>query len=171
LMPSAAASNTPANTAGRDVAVPTVQVPADDAALRPPVVANAVLGPSPAQAASGDSPDPVPPAAPSAQPQAVARTTATAPLPAAEPPAPAASLVKAQNRALEREHQKLERERQQLKKQLAAERAERERLKEQSEQERERVRKAQLLIEEARKSAHTAWDRINTDTPEAFPEQ
>ena len=171
LMPSAAASNTPANTAGRDVAVPTVQVPADDAALRPPVVANAVLGPSPAQAASVDSPDPVPPAAPSAQPQAVARTTATAPLPAAEPPAPAPSLVKAQNRALEREHQKLERERQQLKKQLAAERAERERLKEQSEQERERVRKAQLLIEEARKSAHTAWDRINTDTPEAFPEQ
>jgi len=155
-MPSAAASNTPANTAGRDVAVPTVQVPADYAALRPPVVANAVLSPSPVQAA---------------QPQAAAQTTATAPLPAAEPPAPAPSLVKAQNRALEREHQKLERERQQLKKQLAAERAERERLKEQSEQERERVRKAQLLIEEARKSAHTAWDRINTDTPEAFPEQ
>lgn len=169
LMPSAAASNTPVNTAGRDVGVPTVPAPAGYAAVRPPVVANAVVSPSAAQAASADSPDPVSPAPPPVQQQAAVQLTATAPPPAAASPAP--SLVKAQNRALEREHQKLERERQRLKKQLAAERAERERLQQQSERERERVRKAQLLIEEARESAHTAWDRINTDTPDAFPEQ
>ncbi len=166
LMPSAAASSTPVDTGGRDAGLAPVQAGADYAAVPPPVAANTAVRPSPAQAASVASPDPAPPATPAAQPQPTAQATATAPLPAAAP-----SLVKAQNRALEREQQKLERERQRLKKQIAAERAERERLKEQSERERERVRKAQLLIEDARKSTRTAWDRINTDTPEAFPEQ
>jgi len=169
LMPSAAASGTPVDGGARDAGPAPVQARADDGALRPPVAANTAVSPSPAQAASVASPDPVPPATPPAQPQPDAQATAAAPPAAAEQPA--LSLVKAQNRALEREQQKLERERQRLKKQIAAERAERERLKEQSERERERVRKAQLLIEDARKSAHTAWDRINTDTPEAFPEQ
>jgi type II secretory pathway predicted ATPase ExeA len=165
LMPSAAASNTPVDTGGRDVAV--APAGAGYGAVRPPVASSTAVSPSPVQAASVASPEP--PATPPAQPAAEA--TAKAPLPAAEQPAPAPSLVKARNRALEREQQKLERERQRLKKQIAAERAERERLKEQSERERERVRKAQLLIEDARKSTRTAWDRINTDTPEAFPEQ
>ncbi|MCG6865617.1 MAG: AAA family ATPase [Thiogranum sp.] len=171
LMPSAAASSTPVDTGGRDAGLAPVQAGADYAAVRPPVAANTAVIPSPAQAASVASPDPVPPATPPVQPQPAVQATATAALPAAEPPTPAPSLVKAQNRALEREQQKLERERQRLKKQIASERAERERLKEQSERERERVRKAQLLIEDARKSTRTAWDRINTDTPEAFPEQ
>lgn len=91
------------------------------------------------------------------------------PTPAAQQKELTASIA-TQNHALQAERKKLEQERLRLKKKLAAQRAENERLERESRREQERTRKAQSLVEEARKNAHLSWDKANTSTPDAFPE-
>jgi type II secretory pathway predicted ATPase ExeA len=73
-------------------------------------------------------------------------------------------------RELEAQRKQLEAEKRRVQRQLEAQRAERDRLKKETRRERQRAEKAQLLVEEAKKSARMAWDRLHEATPEAFPD-
>jgi hypothetical protein len=65
---------------------------------------------------------------------------------------------------------KLEQAQRRLEQQLAAQRAERDRLKEEAEHERARAEEARKLIQEARERARLSWDQLQK-TPEAYPEE